>query len=155
MKRSYERTGPELDAEFKPELKVEPELKVTTEIKPEVKSGIKPELKSDPEEYLLSVDGFLSKVKEVLEQLPEGHVPYKIVFEATGMKSFGKQSFLIFVKKCSDCKKKITLIDEIGISKFREKINPMLKFYTILEILTLPIDKTGGRKEYVAILLEK
>ena len=111
---------------------------------------------NDPQsEYLLLLEGFLPKIKETLEQLPEGDIPYKVVFEAADRKAFGKQTFLMFIKRDPSYKAKLTLVDEIGITRFKEKIEPMLKDYTVLDILNGPIEKTTGRKEYLAILIKK
>jgi hypothetical protein len=127
----------------------EPEQKVEPQIEPE-------EPKLEPkEEYLLLLEGFLPKIKETLEQLPLGDIPYKVVFEAADRKAFGKQTFLMFIKKDSSYKAKLTLVDEIGITRFKGKIEPMLKNYTVLDILNGPIEKTTGRKEYLAILIKK
>jgi hypothetical protein len=128
--------------------KIEPVEPIEVKFEPVVSGNKKPGLN------VYRIEGFISDVKKLVENLPLGEIPVEFTFESTSVRIMGRAVFLLVTKKDSSSKLKCKVIDAMGIEKLNDALGSMeLTNFVDMFIIPAQINKRTQVRQYLAILV--
>ena len=100
------------------------------------------------------IEGFISDVKKIVENLPLGEIPVEFTFESTSVRIMGKAVFLLVTKRDASSKLKCKVIDAMGIEKLNDSLKS-IELTNLVDMFIIPaqINKRTQIQQYLAILV--
>jgi hypothetical protein len=106
------------------------------------------------ENYILRLEGLVPQIQAELDKLPAGNIPEKVLQESADIHTFGKRSYLFFMKRSDNPNEKVLLVSAVGLEELNRNVKEIYGKHKLIDIISQPINKRPqSKKTYLAIFV--